>query len=139
MTGTRRWRVTEQGFMKKFKIAFWAVLVILVGLIVLQNKAFFFGEQAFHINFWVARYETPKLPIWAVFVGFFVLGWVIAYVGATFGRLKRSRTLRDQNNMIATQHQELSSLKGEIEKLKAAQAAARNPETAEPADEQQVS
>ncbi len=128
----------ERVFMKKVKIAFWAVLVVLVGIIVLQNKAFFFGHQSFRVNFWVAHYETPNLPVWAVFVGFFVLGWVIAFIGALFRSLKTSRTLREHKNTISSQLSELSSLKGEIEKLKASQASDRNPEAAGPADAQRA-
>lgn len=120
--------------MKKFKYAFWIILLGLFGLIVYQNREVFLGSESLGINLLFAEYKTPGLPIVLFFAIVFLLGWLVAFVTGAFERFRAGKTIKKLQETIQTQQGAIADMKKDIEALKPrenAQEASRPPEPAQ--------
>ena len=106
--------------MKKFKIVIWILIFAFIGLVIYQNKGFFMAKKVFHLNLVAKAYATPEIPVAVVFMGFFVVGLLVAYLFSVPGRLKAGKTIRSLNDTIRNQGTELAAMKSEINTIKQA-------------------
>jgi hypothetical protein len=116
--------------MKKFKLAFWIVILGFIGLIVYQNRELLFESESLGINLMFAEYQTPKLPMALFFAVVFLLGLLIGYVPGLFERFKSGKTIKKQQETIRAQQGALDEMKKDIAALKpqAEPAAAAEPQ-----------
>ena len=105
--------------MKKFKIVIWLLIIGFIGLFIYQNKDFFWAtEVVFKLDLAVRSYVTPMLRVAYVFVGFFIVGWLVAFLFSIPGRLRANKTIRSLNDTIRSQSADLTMLKSEVDALK---------------------
>ncbi len=104
--------------MKKFKIVIWLLIIAFIGVVIYQNKSFFLQKEVFHLDLIAKVYATPEIPVAAVFVGFFVVGLLVAFLFSIPGRLRAGRTIRSLNDTIRSQGAELSAVKTEVDAIR---------------------
>jgi uncharacterized membrane protein YciS (DUF1049 family) len=104
--------------MKKFKIVIWLLIIVFIGLFIYQNKDFFLAKEVFQLNLVAKAYTTPEIPVAALFVGFFVIGLLLAFLFSIPGRLRASKSIRTLNDTIRAQSADLTMLKSEVDALK---------------------
>jgi len=105
--------------MKKAKIAFWGILVCFLALIFFSNKDYFLAKQALNLKLpFLEPYHAPELATAFFFLVFFLSGFLIAYFFSLYDRFKCKKTIKELSAAAATQFEEISSLKSEVESLK---------------------
>jgi uncharacterized membrane protein YciS (DUF1049 family) len=104
--------------MKKFKIVIWLLIIVFIGVVIYQNKAFFLANEVFHLNLIAKDYITPEIPVAVVFVGFFLCGLLVAFLFSLPGRLRAGKAIRSLNETIRAQSTELAAMKSEVEAIK---------------------
>ena len=105
--------------MKKVTLIIWLIIFGFIALVIYQNNDFFMNKHSFHLNLGVIQpYQTPEMPIAIAFVVFFFAGLVISYLFNFSTRFKARRTTKKLNAAIATQQDEVSNLKRELDTLK---------------------
>ena len=112
--------------MNKFKLVLWIIILGIIALVIFQNKVFFLDtHQSLLINPWVApTYQTPEIPIAVIFLVFFVLGLILAFLFGAPQRFRNRKTIKQLTAANASQKDEIEKLKKEIDSLKGVRAAA---------------
>ena len=72
--------------MKKIKIAFWVIVIGFLALLMMQNQEFFFSKSSFSLDFYYKKYLTPEVPNALLFLAFFFVGLLIAYIFGLLGQ-----------------------------------------------------
>ena len=107
--------------MKKVKITFWLIILVFAGVFVYQNKIFFMAKQSLSLTLpFLDTLHSPELPHAVLFLVFFLTGFLIAYFSGLYDRFKSNKTLKNLNAATATQQDELTALKRELESLRGA-------------------
>jgi hypothetical protein len=103
--------------MKKFKIALWLLLIILLVMVFFQNKALLLEQQGeLMIDFFVAEpLQSAPLPIGAWLLIALCAGFLIAYLPSLVGKIKTGRTIKALKAQGATQAEMITQLKNELE------------------------
>ena len=111
--------------MKKIKIAFWGIILVLVAVFGYQNWEFFKAKQSliFKVPFLQQAWHTPELPYAVLFLIFFLTGFLIAYFTSLYERFKTKKTIKNLNAAATSQLEELATLKQELESLRKGTAA----------------
>ncbi|MGD9211563.1 MAG: LapA family protein [Desulfobacteraceae bacterium] len=100
--------------MKKIKIAFWVIVIGFLTLLMIQNKDFFFSKNSFNLDFYFRKYTTPEVPNALLFLAFFFVGLLIAYVFGLLGQYKSKRTVKDLKATMQAQMKVITDLKSDI-------------------------
>ena len=108
--------------MKKIKIAFLVIILIIIIISVCENEVFFIAKNRLGLNlpFLNALY-LPELPNTFFFLTIFLIGFLIAYLFSLSKRLKFRQTIRNLNESTNFRLQEISALKEELESLRTEQ------------------
>jgi hypothetical protein len=110
----------ETRLMKKVKIAFWALVVAFLGLIVYQNQEFFLFRNRIGFNLGVIEpYTSPAIYNAVLFLGCFVVGFLLAYFSSLFDRFRANKIVRQLNATIEAQKKQIDSLTSELAQAKA--------------------
>ncbi len=99
--------------MKWLSTLFWMMLFLLVVLFSFQNRdsvALRFGIP-FQDGLWL---ETPKVPVFLVFIGGILLGFLVSGFGDFYRRYQLKRTLRQNRNLIEELKREIDVLRSSI-------------------------
>ncbi len=121
--------------MKKFRIAVWVIVWLVIILFCLQNGEYFIkNNQVYNINIiavkplaeinnpWLQKifseYKSPPLPNVVLVVGFFILGVLITQFMNSLETAKMKGVNKKLTKMMETKDAEIQSLSGEIERLK---------------------
>jgi len=105
--------------MKNIKFILWFIIIGFVVLFIFQNQAIISAKQSFSINlFFVDEYRTPEFPNALLFLVCFVIGYIISYLFGITERLKSSKMIRNLKTEVASQFEEMSALKKEMESLR---------------------
>ncbi len=105
--------------MNKFKLVLWVIILAIIALVIFQNQAFFLGTESLRINPGLApEYQTPPIPIAAIFLVFFIFGLFLAYIFSVPERFRNRKTIKRLNATNASQKDEIDNLKKEVAYLK---------------------
>lgn len=105
--------------MKKVKVAFWVILLVVAVVFVYQNKDFFMAKQSLSFKLPILdAFSTPELPLVILFLAFFLTGFLIAYFISLYDRFKSRKTIKNLNAATVSQLEELATLKSELESLR---------------------
>ena len=107
--------------MKKAKILLWLIILGFIALVIYQNKEFFFTEHSFGINLLVFDYRSPEIYSAVLFVIFFLLGLLIAYLFGLFERYKTNKTVKEMKAANNSLEEMIRTLKNDLESFKADQ------------------
>ena len=111
--------------MNKFKLVLWIIILGIIALVIFQNEAFFLQPQSLQINPWVAPvYQTPEIPIAVIFLVFFVIGLILAFLFGAPQRFRNRKAIKRLTAEKASQNDEIERLNKEIDNLKGVRAAA---------------
>jgi uncharacterized integral membrane protein len=106
--------------MKKFKIVLWIIFLGFIAIIFFSNKDYFLAKQGFQINLLITEpFHIQELPNAIYFLVFFLAGFLIAYFISLSERFKSKKTIKNLNAAATSQLEEISTLKKEIDSLKA--------------------
>lgn len=103
--------------MKKIKLFFGLVILIFAGLIVYQNRDYFFAKQALSLSLGVETWHWTALPVQniAYFGIALALGLLTAGFYGIASKLKSKKTIKSLNATIESHLEKIASLKAELE------------------------
>lgn len=104
--------------MKKVKIVFLLIILIFVGIVIFQNKAFFMAEQSLVINLMFVEYTMPEIANIVFFLTCFFIGLLIGYFYFIFIRFKLNKTIRRLNSTINSHQEIISDLEKDVGSFK---------------------
>ena len=105
--------------MKNFKFILWFIVIGFVVLFIFQNQEIISAKQNFRINlFFLDEYCTPEFPNALLFLVCFVIGYIISYILGVAERFKSSKMIRNLKTEVASQFEEMSALKKEMESFR---------------------
>jgi cell division protein FtsL len=110
--------------MKKGTLIIWVIIFGFMALVIFQNKAFFLeSKTSISLNLGISEpYQSPELANAVIVLFFFICGIIIAYLFNLSFRFKAKRSIKKLNATVASDLNELSGLKSEINKLKSIEA-----------------
>ncbi len=121
--------------MRKVKLAFWLILLGLLGLVFWQNQTFFLEKRGIGIDYFIGSYHTPELQIALYFLIFFLVGLLVSYFSSLSERFVARKTIRKLNDELANARKKVSDLEAGIASQQAADSnAGQTVATAQPAD-----
>jgi len=94
--------------MKKVKIIFWLVILIIIATIFYQNIGFLMHKPELSLNILLAKYNTSDIPNAFLFAAVFLAGLLISYLSCFSEKLKSHKTIKKLNTEVAFHIQELS-------------------------------
>jgi ABC-type Na+ efflux pump permease subunit len=97
--------------MKLFKSLLVVVVLSLVGVIVFQNSAVFTHKESLSLNLWVWSDQTPPIQLSIYFLGFFLLGLLLAYLHGLSDRFKARNVAKNYVEKISKLEEEIRALK----------------------------
>lgn len=118
--------------MKNFKVVLSVLIIVLIGLVIYQNKDFFLQKPDLSLNLFFFQYQTAKLNNAIIFAGCFLLGVLVSYFFSLSGRFRANKTIKNLSTTVDLQVQKISELTRQNEALKAA-SGAQPAETADAA------
>jgi hypothetical protein len=101
--------------MKKFKIALWLILIILLVLVFFQNKEFLLGKEVLKLNLVVIEEMQGSLPIAVWLLVALCVGFLFAYFLALLEKFKTGRMIKALKAQNSTQTEMITQLKKELE------------------------
>ena len=102
--------------MKKFKIALWLILIVLIVLLFFENKEFLLQPQSFNFGpFMETPYQSQALPHAVWFLACFIVGLLIAYFFSLMERFKSNRITKDLRAKNESLLDLISQLRKELE------------------------
>ncbi len=111
--------------MKKVKLAFWLILLGLLGVVGWQNRPFFLDKQGIGIDYFFGSIHIPELQIALYFLIFFLAGLLIAYFSSLSEQFMARRTIRQLTNELTTEKKKSSDLEASLALRQAADEKAR--------------
>lgn len=106
--------------MGNLKTGLWIVIVGFIVLLFFQNQEVFLAKRTLRIDLLFAKYQTPELPDVLLFICTFAIGYLISYFVNLSSRFKFKKLIKQLHSTLDAQQKELTSLKSEIDGLKAA-------------------
>jgi len=100
--------------MKKVKLAFWLILLGLLGLVGWQNRPFFLEKQGLGIDYFFGSIYVPELQIALYFLIFFLAGLLISYFSSLSERFMTGRTIRKLTDELTTEKKKTADLEASI-------------------------
>ncbi len=104
--------------MKKVKIVILVIILVFVGIVIFQNRAFFMAEQSLVINLMFAEYKMPGIANIVLFLICFFIGLLIGYFYFIFIRFKLNKTIRRLNSTINSHLEIISDLEKDVGSFK---------------------
>ena len=121
--------------MKKVKIVILVIILVFVGIVIFQNKAFFMTEQSLVINLLFAEYKMPGIANIVLFLACFFIGLLIGYFYFIFIRFKLNKTIRRLNSTINSHQEIISDLEKDVGSLKSSSNEVINEDLEKSSDE----
>lgn len=106
--------------MKKIKLFLGFIILVFVGLVIYQNKEYFFAMQALSLNLGVATWNWTAPPIQNIFYDglFLVVGVLVAGFYALTSKFRSNRTIKALNATIDSHLEKIAVLKKDLEKFR---------------------
>jgi uncharacterized integral membrane protein len=108
--------------MKKVKLAFWLILLGLLGVVGWQNRPFLLDKKGIGIDYFFGNIYIPELQIALYFLIFFLAGLLIAYFSSLSERFVARRTIRKLTDELTTEKKKNADLEASLASRRAADA-----------------
>jgi len=115
--------------MKKLKIAFWVIIVIILFVFGYHNSEFFMTNQSLDLKYGFGEYKTPELPIVVLWIFFLALTVGIWFIYTLPKRLKTKKENQQMHDAEISHLKEIAALRRRIDAFQS-QAAADEDEKA---------
>lgn len=103
--------------MKKVKLAFWFIILVLFALIVYQNQEYFLAKHSIGINLYFTKGVTPDVYNLIIVVVFFGAGLLVAYISSLFERFKANKTIKELRGTVQSLQGNVSETKKDADSL----------------------
>jgi uncharacterized integral membrane protein len=97
--------------MKASKSLLVVVALIFVALTVVQNPGVFSHEESLHLNLYFKSYQSPPIQLSVYFLGFFLVGFLLAYFHGLSERFKAKGAMKNQVEKVVKLEEEVKALK----------------------------
>jgi hypothetical protein len=106
--------------MKKIKLFLGFIILVFAGLIIYQNREYFFAMQALSLNLGVATWHWTAPPIQNIAYNgiFLVLGILMAGYYGLSSKFRSNRTIKALNSTIDSHLEKIAILKKDLEKFR---------------------
>ncbi len=104
--------------MKKVKIGLLVIILAFIALFIYQNQEYFLSQPSFNLNLKFVSYSFPGVYNAVLVLGFFVLGFLIAYISSLAVRFKARKEIRNLNGAVDANMQKISFLQNELDSYK---------------------
>ncbi len=115
--------------MKKLKIAFWVIIVIILFVFGYHNSEFFMTNQSLDLKYGFGEYKTPELPIVVLWIFFLALTAGIWFIYTLPKKLKTKKEIQQMHDAEISHLKEIAALRRRIDAFQS-QAAAVEDEKA---------
>lgn len=124
--------------MKKVKLFFGLIILIFAGLIIYQNRDYFFTKQALSLSLGVETWHwtAPGVQNLAYFGASLLIGLVVAGFFGISSKLKSRKVIKSLNSTIESHLEMISNLKTELQTFKSDPYATKEETGADTAVEQ---
>lgn len=119
--------------MRKVKIAFWLILLGLIGLIFWGSHPFLLKKESLVIYYFIDSYPLPEQQIALYFLIFFLVGLLISYFSSLLERFVARKTIRKLNDELTNARKNISDLETSLAVQQAAASSAGRTITSEAA------
>jgi len=104
--------------MKKVKIGIWLIIIVFIGLVIYQNRDFFFVKESLGIDLTFVAYNSPELPVALYFTAFFLIGALIVYLFGLAERYRSGKQIKALRQTSDAQRQAIDDLKKDVQALR---------------------
>ena len=105
--------------LRNVKIVFWIIILIIIGLLGYQNKAFFMAKHSLGLKLpFLPIVHTPELSNAVLFLIFFMTGFLVAYFFSLAKRFKSKKTIKDLKTSGSSHQDDIATLRKEVETLR---------------------
>lgn len=106
--------------MKKIKLFLGFIILVFAGLIVYQNREYFFAFQALSLSLGIETWHwtAPAVQNIVYYGVFMLLGFLVAGFYGVSSKLKSKKAIKSLNATIETHLEKIASLKKDLEKYK---------------------
>lgn len=118
--------------MRKVKLAFWLILLGLLGLVFWQNQTFFLEKRGIEVDYVVGHYQSPDFQIALYFLIFFLVGLLISYFSSLSERFVARKTIKKLNDELANAGIKISEMEAAMHANKPIEANSGSDEATEP-------
>jgi uncharacterized integral membrane protein len=103
--------------MKKILYVCWVAVVLMIGLLFIQNPSLFLTEQTLSLNLLIFAIAIPPIPNGAILVLFFFAGILLAAASSLMGRFKTRKALKRCNATGDGYIDKIGVLKSQLEQM----------------------
>jgi uncharacterized integral membrane protein len=103
---------------KKGKIIFWIIFIVLALILYMQNTGFFMHEDKLALDLFFYDLNTSPLPMIVFVAGFFLIGFLIAFIFGLIGKFRTKKVIHDLTLKLDEQNKMLTSQKNEVDRLR---------------------
>lgn len=104
--------------MKKLKFALIFLILVALFVVAYQNRVFLLTTEALSVDLKLWGYQSPAIAHGLYFLGFFLVGFLLAYTSGLMARFRSSKMVKELNAVIDSQQEKISTLRGEMDLLK---------------------
>ncbi len=103
---------------KKGKLIFWIVFIVLGLILYFQNQGFFMRDDKLALDLFFFDFNTSPLPIIVFAVGFFLIGFIIAFFFGVIEKFRLKKMIQELTMKLDEQNKMLTSQKNEVDRLR---------------------
>ena len=100
--------------MKKVKLAFWMILLGLIGVVFWQNRPFFLDKKGIEVDYFFGNIQIPETQIALYLLVCFLMGLLISYIGSLSERFVARKTIRKLNNELSAANKKNADLEASL-------------------------
>ena len=117
--------------MKKVKLAFWIIILVLFGLLIWQNQPYFLSKHSLALNLYFTNGRTIPVFNLIILVAFFCFGLLIAYTSSLLERYRAGKTIKELRANALSLQDTIIGMKNDIAELKSAPRGTHEPQSIE--------
>ena len=104
--------------MKKLIMILWITAILVIGLVFIQNQAFYLAEQRLSLNLLLFKIALPPLPNGVILLFFFFSGILLSAASSVIGRLKTRKALKRCKTTGDGYIDKIGALKNQLDEMK---------------------
>ena len=99
--------------MKKVKIVFWLIILIIIAIIIYQNLGFLKDKPELSLNALFVQYNDSQFSNAVIVTVVFLAGLLVSYFSSLADRFKSRKTIKKLNTEIVSHIKELSEFRAD--------------------------
>jgi uncharacterized integral membrane protein len=104
--------------MRKIIYIVWVTVILMIGLVLIQNQSLYSTEQSLSLNLLLFDIVLPPLPNGVILLFFFFGGILLSAAGSMIGRFKARKALKRCNATGDGYIDKIGALKTQLDEMK---------------------